>query len=154
MMTSIPYDSTPDTTTHIHRVGELLDEVIVLLQERKRLHDLSKLASPEKQIFDEFTPKLKTSTYGSVEYQQFLQEMGQALNHHHICNRHHPEHFTDGIQDMSLIDLVEMFCDWKAATERHVNGDLSKSIQLNRQRFGLSHQLVAVLHNTQLEMKW
>lgn len=30
---------------------------------------------------------------------------------------------------MNLIDIVEMFCDWKAASERQLDGNLLKSIE-------------------------
>jgi len=44
--------------------------------------------------------------------------MKPALEHHYALYRHHPEHFQNGIDDMNLIDLVEMFADWKASSER------------------------------------
>ena len=34
-----------------------------------------------------------------------------------------------------------MLADWKAATERHADGDLLRSLRLNTERFGLSPQL-------------
>ena len=43
-----------------------------------------------------------------------------------------------GVNDMTLVDLVEMLADWKAATERHDDGDLAKSLEIQRERFGLS----------------
>ena len=63
-----------------------------------------------------------------------------------------PEHYVDGIRGMSLLDLVEMLCDWKAATERTANGDLAKSIEFNKGRFGYSDELAAILTNTAREM--
>lgn len=50
-------------------------------------------------------------------------------------NTHHPEHWH-GIKNMSPLDLIEMLCDWKAATRRHATGDLLKSIRINAERFG------------------
>ena len=41
-----------------------------------------------------------------------------------------------------------MFCDWKAATERHNDGNLLKSIQINAQRFGYDDQLKRIFLNT------
>jgi hypothetical protein len=49
---------------------------------------------------------------------------------------------------MNLIDLVEMLCDWKAASERHNDGNIKKSIEINTARFGLSWQLAKILENT------
>ena len=49
---------------------------------------------------------------------------------------------------MSLIDLLEMLCDWSAATKRHDDGDILKSIEKNKTRFGLTDQLAQILRNT------
>ncbi len=42
------YDSTQDTLTHIRRVQELMGGMLSELYERARVHDKSKLESPEK----------------------------------------------------------------------------------------------------------
>jgi hypothetical protein len=118
------------------------------LVRRSRVHDLSKLESPEKEIFDEYTPKLKGSTYGSDEYFSFLREMKVALDHHYANNDHHPEFYENGIKDMNLLSLVEMLCDWIAATKRHADGDIRKSIEFNQTRFGYSDELKGFLLNT------
>ena len=142
------YDSAKDTLLHIKRVSDKLHMVCINLLERARAHDASKLHFPEKDTFDEYTPKLKETTYGSSEYQEFLKEMETALNHHYAANRHHPEHFKNGIESMDLLDLIEMFCDWKAASERHADGDIHKSILTNKGRFKMSDQLVSIFQNT------
>lgn len=142
------YDSTAETLKHSRRVGELMGRPIKELIDRSTKHDLSKTQPPEKAIFDEFTPKLKHSTYGSEEYKSFLEAMGEGLRHHYAHNRHHPEHFENGVNGMTLVDLIEMLADWKAATERHDNGDLAKSLEIQKDRFGLSDQLVQILRNT------
>ncbi len=142
------YDSTKDTLEHIKRISQLLNKMVLELMCRMQGHDASKLRSPEKEIFDIYTPKLKGSTYGSEEYKVFLKEMQGALNNHYEFNHHHPEHYQKGVDDMDLIDLVEMLCDWKAATERHANGSIDKSIIINKDRFGLSDQLVSIFQNT------
>lgn len=59
------------------------------------------------------------------------------------------------IKFMSLLDLIETLCDWKAATERMKNGgDIHQSLVLNTDRFKLSPQLAAILANTIREMQW
>ena len=136
------------TMRHIEQVRNLLNRVVAELLSRGEAHDQSKLASPEVELFAEFTPKLAASTYGSSEYEGFRKAMGPALDHHYAKNRHHPEHFKNGVNDMNLLDLVEMFCDWKAATMRHNDGNIRNSIEYNANRFGLSPQLVKVLENT------
>ena len=49
---------------------------------------------------------------------------------------------------MTLIDLVEMFADWKAASERQKDGNLLKSIEVNASRFHIGDQLKQILMNT------
>ena len=149
-----PYDSTEDTIKHIERVQYLITTCRDKLFRRQYAHDESKLEDPEKAIFDEMTPKLKDSTYGSEEYKGFLASMKPALDHHYANNSHHPEHYPNGIDGMSLLDLLEMLCDWKAAGERHANGSIERSLEVNRERFKISPQLQSVLENTARELDW
>lgn len=142
------YDSSADTLNHKDRVAILTMNFINLLHNRAMLHDNSKLESKEKPIFDEYTPKLKNSTYGSEEYKEFLSGMKVALDNHYKHNSHHPEHYVNGINGMDLLDIVEMFFDWKAASERHDNGDIYKSIDINEKRFKMSEQLKNIFINT------
>lgn len=175
------YDSKKETIEHISKVQENLRKVTDNLHNRSTYHDDSKLKEPEKSIFDEYTPKLKTTTYGSSEYKKYLQEMKVALDHHYKKNSHHPEHYVSfecngcfalyeidqpycgvcgysqfterpDISRMSLLDLVEMICDWKAATERHADGDIIKSLDINKKRFLISNQLNKILLNTIKEL--
>ena len=74
--------------------------------------------------------------------------MKPALDHHYIVSKHHPEHWSCGIDNMSLVDLVEMFCDWKSATLRTKDGDMAKSIEHNSKRFNMSPQLVKIFMNS------
>jgi hypothetical protein len=105
-------------------------------------------------MYDEFTPKLKAMTYGSDEYKACLKEMGVALQHHYQSNTPHPEQFDNGVNGMSLIDLLEMLADWKAASLRHADGDILKSLEINKKRFGISDQLAEIFINTVHEMGW
>jgi hypothetical protein len=52
------------------------------------------------------------------------------------------------VRAMTLLDLVEMLCDWLAATRRHDDGDIHRSIDMNQERFGYSDELKAILHST------
>lgn len=91
------YDSELDTRRHIARVRDLLLEVSMQLHRRIQEHDQTKLEAPEKPVYDEYTPKLGDAEYGSEEYEQLLEEMQEALEHHYSDYRHHPEHFEGGI---------------------------------------------------------
>jgi hypothetical protein len=55
---------------------------------------------------------------------------------------------------MSLFDVLEMFIDWKAASERHTTGDIWRGLELNQERWGLSDDLVRILANTIDEFCW
>ena len=146
-------DSRPDTCKHIQTVQHFMLLVVNDLLLRSLVHDQSKLGSPEKEIFDEYTPKLAGSTYGSEEYKQFLAGMKPALDHHYAKNSHHPEYYPNGIQGMSLLDIIEMLCDWKAATLRHNDGDIRRSIEINQKRFGYSDELKQIFLNTLKEIE-
>lgn len=148
------YDSSFDTRQHIDSVRENIFEICKSFWSRALHHDESKLQEPEKSMYDEFTPKLRGSTYGSDEYKQFLKDMGMALKHHYENNSHHPEHYENGINGMSLLDVLEMLADWKAATARHADGNIQDSLKINKERFGISDQLVEILQNTVKELKW
>lgn len=148
------YDSRTDTLQHSLRVGELLVQLVTRVLDRAVSHDRSKTESPEVEVFDEFTPKLQLNPYGSPAYAQNLEAMGDGLRHHYEVNRHHPEHFTDGVNGMNLVDVVEMLADWKAATDRTPSGDLPRSLNIQRDRFGLSDQLFRILWNTAQTLGW
>lgn len=137
-----------ETFRHIERVRNLLNNCVTDLLNRGERHDQSKLEEPEVALFTEYTSKLAGTTYGSEEYNQYKKAMKPALDHHYGHNSHHPEFWKNGIKDMSLLDLVEMLCDWKAASERHTNGNINKSIEINAERFGISADLTRILENT------
>lgn len=148
------YDSSTDTLLHIKRVNELLIRFAKDLMYRAICHDNSKLREPEKAEFDRLTPILKNLEYGSQEYKASLAELQAALKHHYESNSHHPEHYENGINGMDLLDLIEMFFDWKAATERTKEGSIEKSVQINSSRFNISQQLVDIFNNTLRNYGW
>lgn len=151
------YDSRPDTWQHIHTVQAYLRQVVTDLQARAHVHDQSKLVAPEVEVFDRVTPKLRDLSYGSEEYKAALVEMGDGLAHHYAHNDHHPEHFTEGPQGvhaMNLVQMLEMLCDWKAATLRHVDGDVERSIRQNAERFQYGVEIERLLLNTARAYGW
>lgn len=137
-----------ETWRHINRVQQLMSSVVKELIDRAVNHDQSKLESPEVEYFAEYTDKLAETTFGSPEYEELKEKLKPALDHHYANNTHHPEHWKSGVDDMTLLDLIEMLVDWKAASERHNNGNINKSIELNGKRFEMSPQLVRIFENT------
>jgi len=141
-----------DTLAHIRRVQGLLHRVVERLLSRSRRHDDTKLEEPEFTAFAKVSAQLDEVEYGSDRYEELLEELNDALDHHYAHHRHHPEHWENGLQDMSLVDLVEMLVDWKAASERHEDGDIHESIRKNQERFGYSDELKTILHRTASEL--
>lgn len=137
-----------ETQKHIENVRKFIRIMTDQLTQRGVDHDASKLTDPEVDLFAKYTKKLATLAYGTDEYTESLAALKPALDHHYAINRHHPEHFINGIDDMNLIDIVEMLCDWKAATMRMNDGNLLKSIEINAERFGIDGQLKQILINT------
>lgn len=142
------YDSTKNTLEHIHMVDLYLRFIAHELLVRGEEHDQSKLHPPEKEAFDTHTPNLQHLEYGSEEYNQSLADMQEALKHHYEMNRHHPEHFVNGILDMNLVDVIEAFVDSCASTLRHEHGNIYKSIEINKERFQYGDVLEAIFKNT------
>lgn len=153
-MSSEAYDSTADTLAHSQQVGRSMGTMITELLTRSYEHDASKLAEPEKAAFDRATERLRGLTYGTEAYRRSLADLGPALEHHYAHNAHHPEHHDGGVAGMTLLDLCEMLADWYAATQRHNDGDLARSLRINRERFGIEPQLQAVLENTARHLGW
>ena len=137
-----------ETQKHIETVRKYIRFMIDKIEMRGVKHDASKLETPEVELFAEITPKLSATTYGSEEYNGFLDKLKPALDHHYASNRHHPQHFVNGVNDMTLIDIIEMFCDWKASSLRQNDGNLLKSIETNAERFNMDGQLKQILMNT------
>ena len=148
MLTQQELVTNAETQKHIDTVRKYMRMFAVELLKRGEVHDSSKLGDEERPTFTEYTAKLKGMTYGSEEYQKCLEGMKVALDHHYAKNRHHPEHFVEGVDGMTLVDLIEMFCDWFASSERHADGNILKSIDKNKERFSMSDQLTSVLNNT------
>lgn len=147
-------DSTRGTRIHIATVVRVMSFLVSELMRRAAHHDQSKLESPEADWLTQaddapFHRKL-FSTTRELDHRNKLSEF---LEHHYKHNRHHPEHFQNGINDMTLIDLLEMFADWTAASYRNKDGDIIKSIKFGKTRFDISDQLARILENTANEYR-
>jgi hypothetical protein len=137
---------------HIHEVRAYLYAMISELDKRARDHDASKLETPEAEIYGEHHHELALVKYGTPEYEALVQKVKPALDNHYAKNRHHPQHWPNGVDDMTIVDLVEMLCDWKASTQRNKDGNIRKSIAINAKRFKIGRQLTKIFQNTVREM--
>ena len=148
-----------DTAKHIRSVGRLMVAVSAELSHRAVVHDQSKWSEEEWPAYEASTPKLAGLTYGSPEYKAACAELGPALAHHYCHNSHHPEYWEapegeSKVSQMNLMDVIEMLCDWKAASERHADGSILRSIQINQGRFKIDDQLGRVMLNTARFFGW
>jgi hypothetical protein len=100
---------------------------------RGLLHDASKLQSPEKEIFDKLAGKRKAK-YMSKEYMENLEILKPALSHHYSNNPHHVQYYNNGINGMTLIDLLEHLCDTMAVSNIDNDGDVIDSINKTHDR--------------------
>lgn len=139
------YDCTKDILEHKEKVLYWMRRFWTQIEGRAKYHDDSKLKNKaEKNMFDIWTPELKKREFGSPEYKEALIQMGEGLKMHYQANRHHPEHYENGIEGMTLVDIIEMVSDWiAAASARGTYVDLDKAAE----RFGISEQLVRIIAN-------
>jgi hypothetical protein len=137
-----------ETHKHVRQVQMNLNLFVHDLIDRGQKHDDSKFVDPELAIFAEKTPELAKTEYGSPEYDELLKQVQPAIDNHYAKNRHHPEHWENGVNDMTLLDLLEMLADWKAATQRNKNGNIRTSLDINSKRFNIDSQLKQIMENT------
>ncbi len=118
------------------------------LFQRAAVHDNSKFSPEEFEPYEEAFPNLQKYAYGSEELREELRKIKPAIHHHFSVNRHHPEYFGErGINGMNLIDVLEMVCDWMAASKRSQTG-IDKGLEINKERYGISDQLFEIIRNT------
>lgn len=148
-----------ETRKHIARVSELLGEFAIEMIRRGAVHDKSKFLPEEMvplQMMQGLIDKEGQAEFGTDEYKRRTALLGGMIDSHRRRNSHHPEHYEAqyggdwkdgcGINGMDLFDLVEMFFDWKAASERQG----SKSMNLHKacERFNVGPVLTSILVNT------
>lgn len=137
------------TRKHMQRVSELLGEAAIELIRRAAAHDTSKLEAIELEPLQRMQDLIETegqAPFGSDEYKRRTAMLGDMLAHHYANNSHHPEHYENGVDGMDLFDLVEMFFDWKAASER--GEESAMNLAAACERFCVSPQLHSILANT------
>lgn len=131
---------------HKRLVGRYLQRVTNALFQRAVEHDYSKFSREEFPQYAAALPRFEKAEYGSEEYKACCKSIQPAIDHHLRVNRHHPEFFPNGVNDMNLIDVVEMVCDWIAASQR-VPGNTLR-LDLQKERFGIDDQLFGLISRT------
>lgn len=105
-------------TIERHRsiVSATLRAVAYELMRRADLHDQSKLSLDEFEGFAKINVVGREHAYGSDEYYASLKAIEpNPIPLHYSRNDHHPEHHKN-LSDMEFPQLVEMVCDWYAAS--------------------------------------
>lgn len=137
---------------HLRGVQSWMRHVVTLWVARMVTHDQSKYSTPELPLIHE-KARLDSLPFNTPEYHAALAKIKEAVKAHYECNAHHPEHYPDGVLDMSLLDLLEMICDWRVAAE--MNGtELTESFDSCVERFKIPPDLRRILLNTYREMEW
>lgn len=140
-------DFLKDLVKHRELVGQHLQFGANELFHRAIGHDRSKFSNEEYGPYEDAFPGLQKYAYGTDEFKAELKKIKPAIAHHYQFNDHHPEHFTNGINDMDLFQIYEMACDWLAASSRSQT-PIMDGLQINKERFGISDQLFNVIVKT------
>lgn len=145
------------TYKHIARVRQLLGEFAIEMIKRGDRHDASKLDRIELeplQRMQDLIDKEGPAQFGTDEYKRRTAMLGDMIIHHRQMNSHHPEHYEfevggeymHGINGMDLFDLVEMFYDWKAASERGESPTMN--LEAACDKYKIDGPLRSILFNT------
>lgn len=143
------------TQAHIKRVATLLGEVNSELHFRALYHDASKFDPIEAGPLQEMQDLIEQegpAPYGSEEYKRRTDLLGPMLAHHYANNSHHPEHYASGIAGMTILDVVEMLCDWKAASDR--GGESVINLTYSAEKYGIEPMLLSIMKNTCRHKGW
>jgi hypothetical protein len=143
----MPSDYVKDLVDHKQRVAGHMQTIANDLFRRATIHDNSKFSPEEFEAYEAAFPELQHYAYGTEEFKAALSKIKPAIQHHYASNDHHPEHFESGIEAMTLVQLIEMLCDWLAVSERSQTSFLT-GLEMNQERFHIDDQLAKVLKNT------
>lgn len=115
---------------HRDNIRTALKNVSQRLEKRGLRHDLSKFKEDEAEGFVRINKTARNYEYGSDEYEESMaKEKGEngCITLHFSRNRHHPD-YHESTSDMSFIDIVEMVCDWWAATQTYGTNTLEEKL--------------------------
>jgi hypothetical protein len=95
-----------------------------------------------------------TEAFASLDVDRYITK---AVWHHVQHNRHHPEYHLDH-DDMTLVDLIEMVCDWYAMSEElDTNIDdwvayvVPRRYHFSADKVATIHQLIEILRQKKRE---
>lgn len=127
-------------TRHIALVRQALHRVADELIRRAEVHDLSKFNEDEFAGFVQINRVAREHPYGSEEYKASLNAVTpNPIQLHYSRNSHHPEHYAGGTDDMDLADIIEMVCDWYAASKTYGQTSFADSVEISLDRFQMEY---------------
>ena len=132
----------------------MVAQVRANLEQRGISHDRSKFLADEFDAFVQTRPRFRSANYGSPEYRACVDEIRPAIERHYARNRHHPDYYSQGVAGMSLIDLLEMLADWKAASDRNPNLTFADSLPKAYEKHGISEPMQRHIEQTLQELGW
>lgn len=121
---------------HISRVTKHLNLFILLLAHRAYEHDQTKLGPRELPLWEKMDEEPRYP-YGSPEYFDKIQRNQEVFKRHYAANRHHPEHYINGIRDMTLVDITEMLCDWLGYKDNISYKEATKIVSEQMLKYGI-----------------
>ena len=134
---------------HISRFRKHINTFVQLLLKRAINHDKSKLEEPELSWWKEMD-KEPRYPYGSEEYKQKIKRWDKVFKHHYKYNRHHPEHYDYGVSEMTLVDIVEMMCDWLGYKDTITISEALKVCDEQMKRYNIPDGIRQIIFNTLL----
>ena len=136
---------------HINDVYSIINILSKELIKKAEFHDESKALAPEFYMFKDFLTQIKKYKFGSNEYNEFVKNDAYCF-HHFECNDHHPEHFKNGVHDMNLVNITEMFADWISSSIKRSNcskrDEMVENIIKLCEKFKIDILLTQILVNT------
>lgn len=133
---------------HKELVAHYLNRITHELALRGIHHDDSKFSDEEYEAYSKLAKECAEVPFGSSEHKSIVRKYRPAVEHHFAANPHHPDYHEAGVAGMTLVDLVEMLCDWKAASQRPGGTPLKESLPGSIKHFKIEPQLASVLENT------
>jgi hypothetical protein len=135
------------TQEHIQSVRRLLNKFADALKYKGEVHDQSKLEEPEVYGWAAMDLEEKYD-YGSPEYYDKIRRYSEVFKHHYMVNSHHPEHFKNPEYEMTLVDMIEMLCDWFSYKDDMTLNEAINLINDQCKRFKFSKTIKSLLINT------
>ncbi|EGC28246.1 hypothetical protein DICPUDRAFT_85639 [Dictyostelium purpureum] len=119
------------------------------LKERGDLHDASKYEPPEIEPYIWLTWYHHCKHCNiDFKYPDGVEKLvKEGCDHHLHCNRHHPESHSDP-NEMSVLDIVEMVCDWSAISQELNQGSCINYVKQHISKWSFSNEKLNFIFKT------